>query len=170
MWSSYRICYARMPSEQIPGDKISFLAVKNVVKSWWTFLNFLRGPTIGSKQKGPAERRPIRSRALLFTPETNGAFGKPCLCPAKRGLFLTKTAKMTNLRSNQKKNKGFAAQTPWNDENDENGGCHAGKGMVYQKHRFFFPWFLGRINTRIATKNLSHLSCSKAPSNIFWDR
>ena len=31
----------------------------------------------------------------------NGAFGKPCLCPAKKRGFWTKTAKMTNLRSNQ---------------------------------------------------------------------
>ena len=45
---------------------------------------------------------------------------------------------MTNLHSNQQ-NKGFAARTPWNDENDENGGCPVGKGMVYQKHRFLDP-------------------------------
>ena len=27
-------------------------------------------------------------------------------------------------------NKGFAPRTPENDENDENGRCHSGKGMV----------------------------------------
>ena len=27
-------------------------------------------------------------------------------------------------------NKGFAPQTPENDKNDENGGCHSGKGTV----------------------------------------
>ena len=28
---------------------------------------------------------------------------------------------------------------PRETENDENGGCPAGKGMVYQKHRFLDP-------------------------------
>ena len=68
----------------------------------------------------------------------NGAFGKLCLCPSKKKGFLTKTAKMTNLRSSQW-NKGFAAQTASNDENHENGGCHEGKEMVYQRHRCLFP-------------------------------
>ena len=27
-------------------------------------------------------------------------------------------------------------------ENDENDGCHAGKGMVYQRHGFLFPELL----------------------------
>ena len=31
----------------------------------------------------------------------NGAFGKPCFCPARNRGFLTKMAKMTNLHSNQ---------------------------------------------------------------------
>ena len=26
-----------------------------------------------------------------------------------------------------------------NDENDENGGCHVGKGTVCQRHGFLFP-------------------------------
>ena len=38
----------------------------------------------------------LRSRG----PE-NGAFGKPCFCPARKRGFLTKMAKMTNLHSNQ---------------------------------------------------------------------
>ena len=46
-----------------------------------------------------------------------------------------KTAKMTNLRSSHK-SKGFAARTHENDENDENGRCHTGKGMVYQRNGF----------------------------------
>ena len=37
----------------------------------------------------------------LFRGPRNGAFGKPCFCPAKTRGFLTKTAKMTNLHSNQ---------------------------------------------------------------------
>ena len=46
--------------------------------------------------------------------------------PCQKGAVLTKTAKMTNLHST----KGLAPQTTENDENDENGGCHSGKGMV----------------------------------------
>ena len=38
---------------------------------------------------------------LFLSGSQNGAFGKPCLCPARKRGFLTKTAKMTNLRSNQ---------------------------------------------------------------------
>ena len=33
-------------------------------------------------------------------------------------------------------NKGLAPQTP---ENDENGGCHSGKGMVLEKAGFVLP-------------------------------
>ena len=61
---------------------------------------------------------------------TNRVFGKPCFCPLLKGAVLTKTAKMTNLHSILTENKGFAPQTPENDEKDENGGCHSGKGMV----------------------------------------
>ena len=39
--------------------------------------------------------------ASPFRGPKNGAFGEPCLCPAKRRGFLTKMAKMTNFRSNQ---------------------------------------------------------------------
>ena len=43
---------------------------------------------------------------------------------------LTKIARMTSLHSTHR-NKGFGPQNPEIDENDENGGCHSGKTMVY---------------------------------------
>ena len=42
---------------------------------------------------------------------------------------------MTNVRSTNK-NKGFAPRTPQKDENDESGGCHPGKSLVYQSMVF----------------------------------
>ena len=57
---------------------------------------------------------------------------------------LTKTAKMTNLRSTHR-NKGFAPQTPQNDENYANGGCQPSRSIVFQKNVFFFPNFLSLI-------------------------
>ena len=47
---------------------------------------------------------------------SNGVF-----VPYRKQRVLTKTAKMTNGHSVCKKNKGFAPQTPANDEADENG-------------------------------------------------
>ena len=49
-----------------------------------------------------------------------------------------KTVLLVN-RALHHQNKGFAARTPWNEENDENGGYRAGKGMVYEKHRSWTP-------------------------------
>ena len=34
------------------------------------------------------------------------------------------------------------------DENDENGGCPAATGMVYQRHRFLFPELFSRVRKR----------------------
>ena len=50
--------------------------------------------------------------------------------PCQKGAALTKTAKTTNLPCLPTGSKGFAPQTPENGENDENGRCHSGKGMV----------------------------------------
>ena len=100
-----------------------------------------KGGKRGGQQRGRKGKKDawkqVRKTVLLV----NRAF----VPPEKKG-FLTKMAKMTNLHSDQW-NKGFAAWTPWNDENDENGGCPTGKGMVYQKHRFLDPefWYCGRI-------------------------
>ena len=41
------------------------------------------------------------SQSLFDRGPENGAFGKPCFCPARKRGFLTKMAKMTNLHSNQ---------------------------------------------------------------------
>ena len=46
----------------------------------------------------------------------------PAFVPTKKGPFCRK-GEMTNLHSI----KGIAPQTP---ENEENGGCHSGKGMA----------------------------------------
>ena len=63
---------------------------------------------------------------LKFQGGTNRVFGKLRACPLpKRGRF-DENGEMTNLHS-PTKNKGFAPETP---ENDENGGCHSGKGVV----------------------------------------
>ena len=47
----------------------------------------------------------------------------------------TKATRMTNGHSVHKR-KGFAPQTPDNDENDEIGGCHARKDPVCQNPTF----------------------------------
>ena len=43
----------------------------------------------------------FQGRHPEFRGSDNGAFGKPCFCPARQRGFLTKMAKMTNLHSNQ---------------------------------------------------------------------
>ena len=51
--------------------------------------------------------------------------------PCQKGAVLTKKAKKWRICILPTENKGFfALQTPENDENCENGGCHSGKGMV----------------------------------------
>ena len=95
-----------------------------------------------------------------FRGSKNGAFGKPCLCPAKNGVF-DENGENDEFVS-YPVNKGFAAQTLCNDEilNDENGGCHAGKGMVYQRHGFLFPDVTWRIAARIGfLKSLLFVTC-----------
>ena len=66
----------------------------------------------------------------IYREEKNGVLAKRGLCPLpKTEGFETKTAKMTSGHSIHE-NKGFAPQTPENEENDENGGCHARKDPV----------------------------------------
>ena len=65
-----------------------------------------------------------------FRGGTNRVFGKPCFCPLpKRGHF-DENGENDECAFYLLKTSGFALQTPENDENDENGGCHSGKGMV----------------------------------------
>ena len=52
-------------------------------------------------------------------------------------MVLTKSAKMTNLNLLTNRVRYLLlGPSDRNDEHDENGGCHAGEGMVYQKHGF----------------------------------
>ena len=61
---------------------------------------------------------------------TNRVFGKPCLCPLpKRGRF-DENGENDEFAFYPLKTRVFAPQTPENNENAENGGCHSGKGMV----------------------------------------
>ena len=53
-------------------------------------------------------------------------------------MVLTKNGESDDLYSTHK-NKGFGPQSPEDDEDDENGGCHSGKTMVYQKQGFHNP-------------------------------
>ena len=56
-------------------------------------------------------------------------------CPFPKQGILTKTAQMTSLHSTHK-NKGLGPQKP---ENDEDGGRHSDKTMVYRKRGFCNP-------------------------------
>ena len=82
---------------------------------------------------------PLVGQQYHYRGPKNGAFGKPCFCPLPKEGVLTKTAKMANWSSSQQKTRALLLRPRDNDENDENGGCHAGKGMVYQKRCFLFP-------------------------------
>ena len=59
-----------------------------------------------------------------------GQDGKRCFFPSQKGAVLTKTAKLTKFAYYQLKTRASLVRAPKNDENDENGGCHSGKGMV----------------------------------------
>ena len=79
----------RVPAAVPPNTPSSASAPAN------TFLEFL---VLGSLYQvaGVSTASALKCRG----PE-NGAFGKPCFCPARKRRFETKMAKMTNLHSNQ---------------------------------------------------------------------
>ena len=61
--------------------------------------------------------------------------------PCQKGGVLTKTTKMTNLRSNRQ-TRAFLLRPRATTKMTKMAGvtaCHAGKGMVYQRHGFSFP-------------------------------
>ena len=66
---------------------------------------------------------------------TNPVLGKPCFCPLpkKRRFFPWG-------------NKGSAPQTPKNDENDKNGGCHSGIRHGLEKAGFVLAWNLAFVS------------------------
>ena len=86
-----------------------------------------------------------------------GVFAKRGLCPLPKTTALTKTTNMTNGHCVHE-NKGFAPQTPENDENDRNGGCHARKDPVCQKPGFRTPErkdpLFGALNVHFANVHL----------------
>ena len=51
---------------------------------------------------------------------------------------MTKTAKIDEFAL-YTQNKRFGPQNAEDDENNENGGCHSGKTMVYRKQGFHNP-------------------------------
>ena len=63
---------------------------------------------------------------------------KRWFCPHRKHVILMKTAKMTSLVSTPRK-KVVGPQHKEHDENDENGGYHSGKTMVYRKRGFHKP-------------------------------
>ena len=71
----------------------------------------------------------------------NFPFGKPYLCPAKMRGFFDKKRRKWRIYVLATKTRVLLLKP--SEENDENGGCHAGKGMAYQRHRFLFPEFRG---------------------------
>ena len=66
------------------------------------------------------------------------AFGKACLCQLSErgGLHENDENDKFVLTS---KTRAFLLRPRENDANDENGGCHAGKGMVCKRHAFLLP-------------------------------
>ena len=67
----------------------------------------------------------------------NGAFGELCLYPLPReGAWRKRWKWQICVLPNKTR---ALLLTPREDKNDENGGCHAGKGMVFQKPDFLFP-------------------------------
>ena len=60
-------------------------------------------------------------------------------CQKKQGI-LTKTGENDEfafyIHTHTRKYKGSGPQNPESDENDENGGCHSGKTMVYRMQGF----------------------------------
>ena len=107
----------------------------------YTSLNLLKVPRVRFRISGTKIQSKSGStlRAILNLPnqeDKNGVLAKQGLCPLPTTGVLTKTAKMTNGHSIHK-NKGFAPQTPENDENDELSVTHA--KTLFAKNPVFAP-------------------------------
>ena len=75
-------------------------------------------------------RRKNPQKFLESRGRTNRVFGKPCFCPLpKRGRF-DENGENDEFAFYPLKTRVWLLKPPENDENDENGGCHSGKGMV----------------------------------------
>ena len=80
----------------------------------------------------------IADFALNYIGNCAIGIGRPLSELWKRCFWKTVFTKMrtfTTLHSTHK-NKDFAPQTPENDTNEGNGGCHARRNTVFQKHPF----------------------------------